>query len=450
MGKYDFNLDLYDENTICWIAEKVQTASRVLEFGPANGRLTKYLKKDKDCLIDIVEIDEESGQSAAVYAEKAFLGTDKGDIEKYYWMDTKIKYDYIVFADVLEHLVNPDEVLRRCKKILKNNGKILVSIPNISHNSVIIDLINDKFMYNPTGILDNTHLRFFTRASFEKMALSAGWAIIEERAKEIRVGETEIKNMYQDVPLNIRKELMHRPQGNIYQYLFTLAFSESYLKGEESHRVSLDSTSYYYLEAQFEYEGQLDYRHSVTRQFDPYYGNLDINVSIPENTETMLIKPINCNCILENIRLTVQSNESVRDILEYKTNGLTIEGKEFFVDDKPEIEVNLKSGENKIKIHADILKYDFEDKIFTDILNRLQFEQQHILQVCNDYEEVIKRKDKEFLQSVAVYEAEIKRREEEKKNLVAEIKQLQDEMNQMQDEMSQKKGLFTSVFEGRK
>ena len=57
MGKYDFDLDIFGNNTISWIAKSVDICSSVLEFGPANGRLTKYLTEQKKCKVDIVEID---------------------------------------------------------------------------------------------------------------------------------------------------------------------------------------------------------------------------------------------------------------------------------------------------------------------------------------------------------------------------------------------------------
>lgn len=66
MGKYDFDFELYDDNTLAWIAQTIEEGSVVLEFGAANGRLTKYLCETKKCTVDIVEIDEQSGKDAAV------------------------------------------------------------------------------------------------------------------------------------------------------------------------------------------------------------------------------------------------------------------------------------------------------------------------------------------------------------------------------------------------
>ena len=152
MGKYDFDLELYEDNPLAWIADRVAVSSRVLEFGSADGRLTRYLKENKNCLVDIVEIDEESGKKAALYANRAFVGSGEGDIEKYCWLLDGEKYDFIIFADVLEHLLHPWEVVKKCKKALVPQGQILASVPNIAHNSIIIDLINDRFTYHPTGL----------------------------------------------------------------------------------------------------------------------------------------------------------------------------------------------------------------------------------------------------------------------------------------------------------
>lgn len=85
MDKYDVHLDLVADNSLRLILERLKKNSLVLEFGPANGRLTKYLHKDMNCTVDIVEYDAHSGQAAAKYARNVFLGEQDGDIEKYRW-----------------------------------------------------------------------------------------------------------------------------------------------------------------------------------------------------------------------------------------------------------------------------------------------------------------------------------------------------------------------------
>ncbi|MBP3296876.1 MAG: class I SAM-dependent methyltransferase, partial [Lachnospiraceae bacterium] len=168
MGNYDFSLDLESVNTMSVINGWIKEGSRILEFGPANGRLTKYLKEEKDCRMTIVEIDGETGREASAFAEKAYLG-EEGDIEKFKWTAETEPFDYIIFADVLEHLHCPDRVLKEASDLLKPEGEILVSVPNITHNSILIDLINDRFDYDETGLLDRTHVHFFSYDSFVKM-----------------------------------------------------------------------------------------------------------------------------------------------------------------------------------------------------------------------------------------------------------------------------------------
>ncbi len=70
--------------------------------------------------------------------------------------------DYIICPDVLEHLVDPWTFVSKCHKKLSQTGKLIASIPNISHISVISEILNGVFNYKDAGILDSTHLRFFT------------------------------------------------------------------------------------------------------------------------------------------------------------------------------------------------------------------------------------------------------------------------------------------------
>ena len=116
MGKYDFKLDLDSKNSLSMILSYVKRNSKILEFGCANGRMTKYLKEELACSVDIVEIDYEAGIEAAKYANQKCLGEIEGNIESYKWYNIlrEERYDYIIFADVLEHLYYPTKVLRKC------------------------------------------------------------------------------------------------------------------------------------------------------------------------------------------------------------------------------------------------------------------------------------------------------------------------------------------------
>ena len=141
------------------------------------------------------------------------------DLECNDW-DQKItgSFDYIVFADVLEHLRNPDKALAKALKFLKDDGYIITSIPNIGHNAVIMDLRNGKFNYTETGLLDNTHIHFMTRQSISEIFLNNNLYCIAEENKQIRPCDTELGCYYIQNPL-LALSLIRKRDGHVYRFV---------------------------------------------------------------------------------------------------------------------------------------------------------------------------------------------------------------------------------------
>ena len=423
MGKYDFKFDLYEDSALAWIARRISMKSDILEFGAANGRLTKFLSEEKECNVDIVEIDEESGSEAAQYARKAFVGKEQGNIENLKWIDENTKYDFIVIADVLEHLPHPKDVLDKCQIVLKEQGRILVSVPNVAHNAVIIELLNDRFDYRPIGLLDSTHIHFFTRKTFLKMAESAGLAVVYEKAKHIRVGETEIQNSYEDVSKEIFKELVNRENGDVYQYMFELAPSAEYLEGNCARTVSLEGASYYYMSAYFDQDEQYDYKKSVTHHINPHQQNMHIEVGVLENSTKARIVLLNCNCVLSKVKVSAVEVDGTTRSITYKHNAVTFDEFYFFAG-QPQIDIEVSNLDKTIIIDFVVLKYDFEDNAFeqiyfkacgtkNDCTAQMELKAKELKETIATYENMIQRKDKEFQESVTTYENMIRKKDEE-------------------------------------
>lgn len=228
MSNYDFALDMVTDNSNSLILRNIKPNSTVLEMGSAHGRMTKFLKEQLNCKVCIIEKDEEAGKCAEQFADMAIIGEVSGDLEQPWWTAHLIgeKFDYIIFADVLEHLHNPDKVLSEAKNYLTDTGSIFVSIPNIAHNAVIIDLLQDKFVYRDSGILDKTHLKFFTHYSLRAFIASAGLSIVKEINALNSVMSSEFENSYTQLPKDIAEYLQNRQYGEVYQFIWELKKSD--------------------------------------------------------------------------------------------------------------------------------------------------------------------------------------------------------------------------------
>ena len=228
MSKYDFGYELQEGTTNKWAYEQIKEATRVLELGSSVGCLTFNLSKNKNCNVDIVEIDEESGTRAAEYANLSLLGLELGNLNSDKWFERlkDNRYDYIVALDVLEHLENPEKVLGMLKALLNENGKIILSIPNITHNAIVLELFNNQFRYSELGLLDRTHIHFFAYESIQKMVSDNGLHITVLNAIKKDIAETEFTNCYQDVPGEVEEYLRTRDKADVYQYLLIIEKQE--------------------------------------------------------------------------------------------------------------------------------------------------------------------------------------------------------------------------------
>lgn len=140
--------------------------NRILDVGCASGNFGAFLKTRKNYEIWGVEPNQQSAEEAKSKLDKVIIGLFSSGTAGL----TGQKFDLVCFNDVLEHLVNPEDALAFSKDILKENGYILASIPNIRYYRVILSLLRDKdFKYQKFGVMDETHLRFFTQKSMIRL-----------------------------------------------------------------------------------------------------------------------------------------------------------------------------------------------------------------------------------------------------------------------------------------
>ena len=224
MSKYEANIDLKNQNNVfTLIYNRVKENSLVLDIGCAAGYFDKVLRERKNCKIVGIEIDTEDAKKAKGYCELVL----NEDIEGKNW-ENKLacyKFDHVIFADVLEHLRNPGDVLIRMKRFLADTGSILISIPNIAHVSVRLELLSGKFIPEKIGILDDTHLKYFTKKSFSDLVRSSGYKVKWLSQSSFDFPEVMIKKFLDELGIKPGKKLItafSSPDSIAHQYILEI------------------------------------------------------------------------------------------------------------------------------------------------------------------------------------------------------------------------------------
>ncbi len=357
--KYDFDLELVNNNSLLLILQQIKKGSVVLEFGPANGRLTKYLKNELHCEVYLAELDEEAGREALQYGKDLVVG----DVENYEWFEKyhEIRFDYILFADILEHLREPKDVLAKSKLLLKQNGSILLSVPNMAHNSVLINLMKNELTYTSVGLLDNTHIHFFTYHSLEQMIKDCDLYPCKKMGTYCEVGKNEIINSIYDVPGISPEYWYSRKYGEVYQFVYELKKGKEYIDEE----VNILNPFYHHYWLQTYIDDGTGMKEEVSSKY-----NYDINVknhrfelSLDSECETFRLDPVNTSCVIKINCISVRHDGVESVVEEYTSNAEHVFNNIYcFHTDDPMILINTsemrKFNEAKIIIDFDIISFD--------------------------------------------------------------------------------------------
>jgi 2-polyprenyl-3-methyl-5-hydroxy-6-metoxy-1,4-benzoquinol methylase len=215
--RYDFDgIDLDAGGVHAHVVHLVDEGSRVLELGPATGYMSRVFE-ERGCAVVGIEFDPAMAERASEFCERMIVGDlDVLDLEKELGDD---RFDAIVAADVIEHLKDPLGLLRRLSPFLDTDGCFVISVPNVAHGSVRLALLAGHFEYQPRGLLDSTHLRFFTRETFGQLLDEAELGLLELHRHEQHLGATEVEFDSSAVPPGLQDALEADPDALTYQFV---------------------------------------------------------------------------------------------------------------------------------------------------------------------------------------------------------------------------------------
>lgn len=221
---YDYKINMDKKNsahTQC--IELIKPNSKVLDLGCAVGALGEYLHHNKKCEVIGVDYLEEFiifCETKKCY-KKLFQIDLNGSIDK---LDEYNNYfDYILLADVIEHLYNPKEVLEKLKPLLKQQGSFILSIPNIAHATTKINLLNNDFKYTEYGLLDKTHIRFFTKNSIIDLMNELNLNIINDGLILAPFSTCYEPTKLSDYSHSILNLISSNYQSFVYQYILEVS-----------------------------------------------------------------------------------------------------------------------------------------------------------------------------------------------------------------------------------
>ena len=225
--RYGLNtiIDLNNKNSSpTLILEFIGFDKNVLEIGTSTGYISKILK-ERGNRVTGIEIDDEAGLVAQEYCDRMIIGdVETLDLDKNL---EPASFNVIICGDVLEHLKNPANLLKKIRKFLKPGGYLVVSLPNFCHGDVLLNILSGDFRYTPVGLLDETHLRFFGMKNIFALFAECGYQISDIRTTNFDIGNTELAISQKRIPHDLLSFIRSLPNSNVYQFIFTAYPSEN-------------------------------------------------------------------------------------------------------------------------------------------------------------------------------------------------------------------------------
>lgn len=206
------------------IVRRIPKYAQVLELGCASGEMSAMIKQHCQAQIFGVEKEPHSAWQAQRHCDYVFT-EDLDDPNSLDALQFE-KFDVITLVDVLEHLRHPEALLQRLRPLLLEEGTILLSVPNVAHASVRLELLTGDFRYEEAGILDSTHLKFFTLKSLKALIQRCGFVVNEIDYTWHDMPDAVIARYLRQVGVEATPRVLdyfHQPEAVAYQFIISIS-----------------------------------------------------------------------------------------------------------------------------------------------------------------------------------------------------------------------------------
>ena len=217
---YDREIHADERTSLSVLTRHIGVGARVLDLGCGSGAIGRFLAARDGAAagpIDGLTISQEEAQRAATH----YRQVEVADLDNCRLADLFAagSYDAIVCADVLEHIRQGDRVLAECRQLLAPGGRVLLSIPNAAYAGLMGELMAGEFRYREEGLLDETHLRFFTRRTLMRFLADNGWAPESTDVVVRQLPDSEFNVAFDALPPAVARYLLALPDALTYQFI---------------------------------------------------------------------------------------------------------------------------------------------------------------------------------------------------------------------------------------
>ncbi|TCP16256.1 GT2 family glycosyltransferase [Simplicispira metamorpha] len=214
---YVRHINANERTSLSVLAQWIPQGATVLDLGCGSGALGQYLAQHRACTTDGITWSE----AEAAHARPHYRRVEVADLETadLHTLLAGQRYDRIVCADVLEHLRQPERILDTCRALLAPDGQLLISVPNAAYCGLVAELLHGEFRYRDEGLLDRTHLRFFTRTSLLRLLHEQGWAVDALDTIRRELPESEFGVAFDRLPPAAARYLLAGQDALTYQFI---------------------------------------------------------------------------------------------------------------------------------------------------------------------------------------------------------------------------------------
>ncbi|MBY4595859.1 methyltransferase domain-containing protein [bacterium BD-1] len=222
---YERQIDSNERSSLSVLASHIPPGARVLDLGCGSGAIGRHLltrsQSDTPPLKNIVIDGLTISADEAKLASSHYRRVEVADLDAVHLpgLFEAASYDIIICADVLEHIRQAGRVLDECKQLLAPGGRVLLSIPNIAYSGLIAELMAGEFLYRPEGLLDETHVHFYTRQSLQRFLAEQRWASEHLETIERALPDSEFRSAFDALPPAVARHLLALPDALTYQFI---------------------------------------------------------------------------------------------------------------------------------------------------------------------------------------------------------------------------------------